>query len=273
MEIFQYDFMLRGLTGGVIVAFIAPIIGIFLVLKRYSLIADTLAHVSLLGVAVGLLLGFNPFLTAVGSSLLASWGVEKLRTGKRVYGETALALFLSGSLALAAVILSLYHNLNFNLFSYLFGSIVTVSFADIIMISILALVILATVSFYFKDLIYVSFDEDLAQVSGVRVKFINMLLIMTASLAIALAIPIVGALLISALVVIPVVTALQLRKSFLQTIFYAEFFSIFSVISGIFLAYYLNLSTGGTIVLVTLGSFIFVWIAKISKVSFFEKNS
>ena len=141
------------------------------------------------------------------------------------------------------------------------------------MILILALVILATVSFYFKDLIYVSFDEDLAQVSGVRVKFINMLLIMTASLAIALAIPIVGALLISALVVIPVVTALQLRKSFLQTIFYAEFFSIFSVISGIFLAYYLNLSTGGTIVLVTLGLFIFVWIAKISKVSFFEKNS
>ena len=131
-NIFQYGFIVRGLEAGVIVGIIAPLIGIFLVLRRYSLIADTLAHVSLAGIAIGLLLGINPVLTALGTAVVASLGIERLRTSKRVYGESALALFLSGSLALAVVILSLAHGFNANLFNYLFGSIVTVTTNDVI---------------------------------------------------------------------------------------------------------------------------------------------
>src|SRR3989344_6637537 len=140
---FQYSFAVRGIEAGAIVAIIAPLIGIFLVLRRYSLIADTLSHVSLAGLAIGSLLGINPILTALGATLLSSLGIERLRTSKKVYGESALALFLSGSLALAVVLLSIDRGLNVNLLNYLFGSILTVTSLDVYIIAILALTVIA----------------------------------------------------------------------------------------------------------------------------------
>lgn len=260
MDIFQYGFIIRGLEAGVIVAVIAPAIGIFLVLKRYSLIADTLAHVSLAGIALGLLLGINPVLTALGTAVAASLGIERLRISSRVYGESALALFLSGSLALAVVILSLTHNFNANLFGYLFGSIVTVTATDVWIILVLAVVVIGMLLIFYKSLVYVAFDEEAAKVSGVPVHRVNTVLIILAALTVALAIPIVGVLLIAALIVIPVVTALQLKKSFALTIIYAEAFSVFSVVAGILASFYFNLSTGGTIVLIMLAVFTGVFI-------------
>ncbi|MFZ2979335.1 MAG: metal ABC transporter permease, partial [Candidatus Magasanikiibacteriota bacterium] len=230
-NILQYGFVVRGLEAGIVVAIIAPLIGIFLVLRRYSLIADTLSHVSLAGISIGLLLGLNPMVTALGSTVLASFGIERLRTSKKVYGESSLALFMSGSLALAIVLLSLSNGLNANLFNYLFGSIVTVTANDVFMISLLAIVVVITLFTFYKELVYVTFDEEAAKVSGVPVRFINTTLIFLTALTVSLAMPIVGVLLIAALIVVPVVTALQLRKSFIQTIIYAEIISIFSVIS------------------------------------------
>jgi len=261
-NIFQYSFIIRGLEAGIIVAVIAPLIGIFLVLRRYSLIADTLAHVSLAGIALGLLLGINPVLTALGTAVVASLGIERLRTSKRVYGESALALFLSGSLAVAVVILSLAHGFNANLLNYLFGSIVTVTNYDIGIISILAVVVILILSIFYKQLVYITFDEEAAKVSGVKTRLINTILIILAALTVALAIPIVGVLLIAALIVIPVISALQLKRSFKQTIMYAEIFSLFSVISGIFFSFYFNLSTGGTIVLIMLAIFIIAFLRR-----------
>lgn len=236
-------------------ALIAPLIGIFLVLRRYSLIADTLSHVSLAGIAIGLLLGINPIFTALGASVLASLGIERLRTKSKIYGESALALFLSGSLALAVVLLSLAHGFNSSLFNYLFGSIVTVTTTDVYTILVLAAVVVVVLFAFFKELVYTTFDEDAAKVSGIPTKFINTLLIILAAFTISLSIPIVGVLLIAALIVIPVITALQLRQSFTRTIVYAEIISLFSVVAGIFASFYFNLSTGGTIVLIMLGVF------------------
>lgn len=260
MEIFQYDFILRGMMAGIIIAVIAPVIGIFLVLKRYSLIADTLAHVSLAGISLGLLFGINPIVTALGSSIIASMAIEKLRTSKKVYGESALALFLSGSLAVAILILSLTRGFDTSLFNYLFGSIVTVGIKDVYLILSLAVIAGLIVFIFHKELLYATFDEDSARVSGIAVDRINIILIVLASLVVSLAIPIVGVLLISALIVIPVVAALQLKKNFFQTILWAEFFSILSVVSGIFVSFYFNLSTGGTIVLLMLAIFILVYV-------------
>jgi len=257
LDIFQYSFVIRGLEAGMIIAIIAPFIGIFLVLRRYSLIADTLSHVSLAGIAIGLLLKINPIITAIGSSVLSSFVIEKLRISKKVYGESALAIFLSGSLALAIVLISLAHGFSIDLFNYLFGSIVTVKQSDVFIIGLLgALVILLLLAFY-KELVFISFDEDAAQVAGIPTRSINMLLITLAALTVSLAIPIIGILLISALIVIPVITALQFKKSFKKTILMAEGISLFSVIGGIFTSFYLNLSTGGTIVLITIAVFIF----------------
>ena len=262
LEIFQYDFIVRGLVAGIIVAFIAPLIGVFLVLRRYSLIADTLSHISLAGIAVAFLFGWNPMITTIGITALSSVGIEKLRNTKNIYGESALALFLSGGLALATILLSIGKGFNSNLLNYLFGSIVTVTSNDIITILILAIVIITLLILFYKELVYITFDEESAKVSGLPVRFINTLFIILVALTVSLAIPIIGILLITALIVIPVVTALQLRKSFKKTILYSEIFSIFSVVTGIFISYYFNFSTGGTIVIIMLGIFLLVLLKK-----------
>ncbi|VVA43983.1 Metal ABC transporter permease [Candidatus Roizmanbacteria bacterium] len=254
-DIFQYGFILRGLEAGLIIAVIAPLIGIFLVLRRYSLIADTLSHVSLAGIALGLLLKINPIITALIASISSSIFIEKLRINKKVYGESALSIFLSGSLAIAIVLIGIAKGFNINLFNYLFGSIVTVKQIDVYLIGILGMVVIGLIIFFYKELVYVTFDEESAKVSGINTNFINTLLIVLAALTVSLAIPIVGILLVSALIVLPVVTALQFKKSFKQTILIAEVISIVSVFLGIFVSYYLNLATGGTIVLIALGIF------------------
>ena len=255
-EIFQYSFIIRGLEAGIVVALIAPLIGIFLVLRRYSLIADTLSHVSLAGVAIGFLLDINPVFTAIAAATISSVVIERLRSTRRVYGESALAIFLSGSLAVAVVILGLAHGFNANLFNYLFGSIVTVTQTDVLTIILLGAVVIISVLLFYKELIFISFDEEAAKVSGIPTQFINTILIVLSALAISLAIPIVGVLLISALIVIPVASALQLHLSFLRTLITAEIFSVLSVISGVVASYYLDLATGGTIVIFTLMIFL-----------------
>lgn len=262
LDILQYGFVARGVEAGIMVALIAPLIGIFLVLRRYSLIADTLAHVSLAGVAVGLWLKVNPIITAIAAAVLSSLGIEKLRTAKKIYGESALALFLSGSLALAVVLLSLARGFNANLFNYLFGSIVTVTTADVRIIAILGIIVIVAVAALYKELVYASFDEEVARVSGIPTRLVNTALILLTALTVSLSIPVVGVLLIAALMVIPVITALQLKKNFKQTIVYAEAISVCSVIAGIYVSFYLNLSTGGTIVLILLALFFAVLAGK-----------
>src|SRR3989344_2068347 len=206
-ELFQYSFVVRSFEAGVIIGLIAPLIGMFLVLRRYSLIADTLAHVSLAGIAIGFLLQINPIMTAILSTVLSSVVIERLRISKKVYGESALAIFLSGSLALAVVLISLAHGFNVGLLNYLFGSIVTVKQTDLYTIWVLEAVVATFLFLFYKELVYVTFDEESAQVSGIPTRFINTLLIVLAALTVSLSIPIVGVLLISALMVIPVVTA------------------------------------------------------------------
>ncbi len=265
LDIFNYSFIIRGFEAGIIIAIIAPIIGMFLVLRRYSLIADTLSHVSLAGVAIGLLLGINPLITAVIASVISSAAIERLRISKKVYGESALAIFLSGSLALAILIISFAHGFNVDLFNYLFGSIVTVQQSDVFIILALGLIVLISVILFYKELIFVTFDEESARVSGIPTKFINIMIIILSAFTVALSIPIIGVLLISALVVIPVVSALQFKKGFVESIFIAEGISIFSVIVGIFISFYLNLSPGGTIVILMIIIFVCSFILRDNK--------
>lgn len=252
LEIFQYGFIVRGFQAGIMIGLIAPLIGIFLVLRRYSLIADTLAHVSLAGVALGLLLKINPLMTAIMTSVTSSVLIDRLRLSKRIYGESALAIFLSGSLAVAVVLVSLARGLNANLFSFLFGSILTVKQSDVGMIAAIGTFVILAITALYKELIYITFDEESAAVSGIPTRIINTFFIALAALTVSVAIPIVGVLLISALIVIPVVAALQLRKSFLVTVILAECISVFSVVAGLFLSYFFGLPSGGVIVLTSL---------------------
>lgn len=252
LEIFQYSFMIRAFTAGLIIAVIAPIVGIFLIVRRYSLFADTIAHVSLLGIAVGVLTHTNPILSALVASLIGAIGMEKLKARTKIYGESILALFLSGSLAIATVLISLAKGFNASLLSFLFGSITTVQTSDLYLIGVLGVGILSIMCLVYKELFFISFDEEAAKVAGLPVEKLSFLLMILSAFTVSLSIRIVGVLLIGALMVIPGITAMQFKRSFKQTILLAVVFSLLSVIIGLFSSYYFGLASGGSIVIVAI---------------------
>jgi zinc transport system permease protein len=255
-EIFQFNFMVRAFAAGAIVGVIAPLIGTFLVIRRFSRLADTLAHVSLAGVAVGLLTKTDPVISAVIVSVFTALLVERLRESKKIFGESALALFLWSGMAVAVVIISLARGFNVGLFSFLFGSIATVTTGDLYFIGILGVLVLIMVISFYKELFLVSSDEELAMVSGVNARVFNMILMILAAVTVSFSMRIVGILLIGALMVIPVITAMQFSRSFKQTLIYSVLISLVSVITGLFVSYYFDLASGGTIVLISLVIFL-----------------
>lgn len=254
-EILEHGFMQRALLAGVIIGSMAPVIGVFLVLRRLSLIADTLSHVALAGVAGGLLFHASPLAGALVASLLGAVGIERLRVSGRLFGEAALALFLSGGFAVAIVLISLADGFNVDLFSYLFGAITVVQPADLWVILALGLVVLGAVTALYKELFAITFDEESARVQGVAVDLLNLLLTGLAAVTVVVAMRIVGILLTSALMVIPAVTALRVAGSFRQTLLIAVSCSLFSVLAGMIVSYYFDVAAGGAIVLVALGLF------------------
>ncbi|MBI5135187.1 metal ABC transporter permease [Candidatus Uhrbacteria bacterium] len=256
-EIFQFDFMQRAFGAGIAIAIIAPTIGIFLVVRRFSLISDTLAHVSLAGVAVAALTGTNAILTAMITTVLAAFGIERLRFSRNIFGESVLAIFLSGSLALSSILFGLSRGRAVGLSSILFGSITTVSPGDVRLIVTLAIIVTVIILALYPKLFAVAFDEEVAQVNGLPVQLLNTVIMILAAMSVALAIRIVGALLIGALMVMPVVAALQWKLSFQKSLWLAIAFSLLAVLSGLFISYYWDLASGGTIVLVALLTFTF----------------
>lgn len=244
--------MVRALAAGSVVGIIAPLIGSFLVARRYSLIADSLSHVSLAGVAIGLLTGVYPVYAAIATAVVAAIIIERLRSSRRVSGDSALAIFLSGGLAIAITLLGIAGGFTVDLFSYLFGSITTVREVDVWTVGILGIVVGGAIALLYKELVFVSFDEEVAQVSGIPAKLLNTILVILTAVTVALSMRIVGALLVGALMVIPVVAAMQLAKSFKATVWYAIAIGLVSVIAGLFAAYYIDIPAGGAIVLVSL---------------------
>lgn len=256
LEIFHYEFMQRAFVAGALIGLTAPLIGIFLVVRRYSLIADTLAHVSLLGIAIGLILNINPFVTAIIASVIASIVIEQLRSEKKLLTESVLSLFLSGALAMAVVLISITKGFNANLYNYLFGSISIVSANDIYIIIALASILIFAVLYFFKDLFLLSFDSELAIVNKVPVKFINLFLAILAALQVSISIRAVGVLLIGALMVIPVITSFQFGLGFKKTLILSIIFSEVSIFFGLYISYYFDLASGGTIVMLNLLFFV-----------------
>ena len=248
--------MIRAFIAGIIVAGMAPLIGMFLVVRRFSYMADTLAHVSLVGVALGVLLNVNPVIAAIIFALVSAFFIERLRAYKRISGESVLSLFLFGGLAVSLVMLSLSNGFNVDLLSYLFGAIATVTSFDIIIISILSLAVIIIVARFYKEFLLLSFDEDLAKVQGVKIHTLNLVLIMLSAITVALAMRIVGLLLIGALMVIPSITAMLYKKGFFNTMILAITLSVASAVLGLFFSYYFDIASGGSIVLIAVVFFI-----------------
>lgn len=248
-EAWSYDFIRKALLVGVLIALCCSFLGVFLVLKKFSMIGDGLAHVSFATVAIALLLSASPLPVSIPLVVLASLAILKLAETAELHGDAAIGLVSSFAVAAGVVIASLANGFNVDLMSYLFGSILVIRDADIALSVILALLVIVAVIAFFNPLFAASYDEEFAQVSGIRVKRGNQLIVVLTAITVALGIRVVGTMLISSLIIFPTVTALQLSRSFKGTIALSSIVSVSCVLIGIFLSFLFDLPTGGTIVM------------------------
>ena len=255
IDIFSYSFMQRALVSGILVGILCAVLGVFLVLRRLSLIGDGLAHVTFGSVALALALKAQPTyvtLAALPVVLLSSLGILKLTEKARIYGDAAIGIVSAAGIAGGIIIAGASGGFNVELFSYLFGNILAISSSETILAGVLFCVVIAVVTVNYNRLFAITFDEELARSSGIKVERINALLALLTALTVVLAMKLVGILLVSALLIIPPVTALQVARSFRLTIILAALFAVFSVTAGILLSFSLNLPSGGIIVLLNI---------------------
>jgi len=251
-EILSFAFVQRALLAGALIAAVCSILGVFLVLRRLSLIGDGLAHITFGSVAVVLLVGISPLyitLAALPLVMISSLVILKLTHSKKIHGDAAIGIVSSIGIAVGIVLASLSGGYNVDLFSYLFGNILTVNQTELLLSFIIFLIVVSCVIFFYHDLFAVTFDEELAQSMGIKTKRINILLFILTALAAVLTMKVTGIMLVSAMLILPPITALQLSISFRMTIIAAVIFSILSVICGIIFSFLLNLPAGGTIVI------------------------
>lgn len=261
-ELWQYSFMQQAFIAGVIAACLCPVIGLFLVVRRLALIGDGLGHISFAGVAAGWLWGIYPVYTASLFAVLGAVVIETLRTQRRQFADTALAMVFYTGIASAIVLTSMVRTAANNLLGYLFGSIVTVSRQDVLAIAVLAGMVLLIITAFYKELVYVSCDEEAAKVNGLPVAALNMGLAILTALTVAVAMRVVGLLLVSALMIIPVAASLQLARSFRGALFLAVFFAQISVFTGLTASFYFDLAPGGTIVLIGVAIFTLIYAGR-----------
>jgi zinc transport system permease protein len=258
LGIFHYEFLQNAFLTGILIGLLAPLLGVFIVVRRLSLIAYALSHVTLAGIAASLLLeksfaqfsGLNPLYLGMFFSVGGSLFIEKLRAVYKHYQELAIPIILSSGIGLGVIFISLANGFNTDLFSYLFGSVTAVSRTDLWVILIISLFVISLVISLYKELFLLSFDEEYAKASGIAAKTIHFFFIVMVALVIAASMRIVGILLVSSLMTLPVAASIRITKGFKQTIFMSIIFGEISVLGGLFTAYYLNLAPGGTIVMI-----------------------
>jgi len=241
--------MNRAILAAVLVGATAPAFGVFLVLRRLSLIADTLSHVALAGVAIALLTKTFAPVVALVATTTAAVSIEELRMRRLLPGDAALAVFLYGALALAVVLISIADGFNSTLFSYLFGSVLTVTQTDLWWMASLAVVITVFMLILSSELAQIAFDPDLARINGVRVHLLNLGLAVLTGATITVSMRVVGVLLVGALIVIPVLVSLRITKGLTRTVVASSLVGIFVAVVGMIIAYYADIAPGGTVVL------------------------
>lgn len=261
MSILQYPFMQRAFLVGILLAVIAPCIGMTIVLQRKSMIGDALSHTSLAGVAIGILLGINPILGATGTCIAAALSIEFIQRKIPRYSEMAIAIIMSTGIGLAGV-LSGFTKSSGNFNSFLFGSIVAISDMELRMVVIISVCVLAAFLLLYKELFYIGFDERAARIAGVPVRLVNFIFTMLTALTISIASRTVGALVVSSLLVIPVACGMQIGRSYKMTLASSVIFAVFFTVSGLTLSYYWKLKPGGTIVLTGVVCFVVIVILK-----------
>jgi zinc transport system permease protein len=262
MEAFQYQFILKALLVGSLIALSSSVLGIFLVLKKFSMIGDGLAHVSFATVAIALVLDASPLFVSIPIVIAASFLILKLNEKADLHGDAAIGLVSSFSVAFGVLLASVSSGFNVDLFSYLFGSILVISNTDVYMSIALSTVVVTGLLVFYNALFAVTHDEEFAEVIGIDAKLMNRVIAVLTSITIVLGIRVVGTMLISSMIIFPTVTALQLSKSFKQTIVISVLVSIFCVITGVLASFVFNLPSGATIVMFNAVCFVLFFTIK-----------
>lgn len=261
LEMFEYAFMQKAFLVGILLAIIIPLIGVIVVLKRLSMIGDALSHTSLAGVALGLLLGIEPIVGAVVVCVVAAFSIETIRRRLPRYAEISISIIMSVGIGLASVLTGFIDDgAAFN--SYLFGSIVAITDTEVLMVVIVTVIVVATFLLLYKELMFITFDEQGAILAGLPVKKINFVITLLTAITVSVAARSVGALIVSSLMVIPVACAMQIANSYKKTVLYSVLFAVAFTVVGLVLSYYFNLKPGGTIVLTGVVVLIPLMVAK-----------
>lgn len=257
LDLLSYGFMQRAFLAALFIAGIAPMLGVFLVIRRQSLMADTLSHVSLSGVALGFFLNLNPTMTTMIVVVLAAILMEYLRGLYRSYSEISIAILMAGGLALALVLMNLSDGSSAtSIQSYLFGSIVTITHDQVIFLGILFVVTVILFALFKRPMYVLTFDEDTAHVDGLPTHMMSMLFNVLTGVAIAVMIPIAGALLISAIMVLPAAISMRIGKSFNIVLLLSVIIGLVGMLGGLTSSYYLDTPPGATITLAFIAMFL-----------------
>lgn len=262
LHFLNYEFIQRAYLAGSFIAVLCAMLGLLLVLRRLSLIGDGLSHVSFGAIALGLFFGIYPFYIAIPIVVLASFLILKLTEKAKIYGDAAIGIVSSVGIAGGVILASLSHGFNVDLFSYLFGNILAISNQEVYLSVGLSLLVLAIIIFLYNDLFSATFDEEYAKVSGVKTKRINTILTFLTAITVVLAIKVVGIMLVSALLILPAVTALQIAKGFKTAMITASVISIFSVFVGITISFYGDLPAGATVVMINFAFFVLSFLVR-----------
>ena len=276
----KYEFLQNAFLSGMIIGMIAPLLGVFIVVRRLSLIADALSHVTLAGIAGSLYLSqsfvglatLNPIYLGIVASVSGSILIERLRRLYKHYEELAIPIIMSGGLGVSAIFISLASGFNTDLMSYLFGSVSAVSRQDLYIVLAVAIIVFIFLFAFFKELFVLSFDEEYAKASGLPAKWVHFLFMIVVALVIAASMRIVGILLVSSLITLPVAAAMRMAKGFKAAIIYSIVFGELAVVIGLVSAFYLNLAPGGTIVVTSIIILLIVILAKKLFVQFSAKG-
>lgn len=266
-EMFEYTFLVRAVVVGLLVSLCAALLGVSLVLKRYAMIGDGLSHVGFGTLAIATAMNAAPLTVSVPVVVLAAFLLLRINENSKIKGDAAIALISTSSLAVGVVVISLTTGMNTDVCNYMFGSILAMSKNDVALSVILAIIVLALFVLFYNKIFAVTFDESFARATGVKAGAYNMLIAFLTAITIVLGMRMMGALLISSLVIFPALTSMRLCKKFKSVTICAAFVSVICFFAGVVISYIYAVPTGASVVIVNIAGFFLFWAERFLPVS------
>jgi zinc transport system permease protein len=265
INILQYQFVERAIIAGLFLGIVCAVMGVFLVLRKMSLIGDGLAHISFGAIAIGIVFGFYPLVTAIPLVIIASLIIYALTRKHIIEGDAIIGILASLGLATGVILSSISTGFNVDIFSYLFGNILSITQSELLFVIIGSIIILSVIILFYQEFMAIAFNPEQAKISGIPVTILDILFSIITALTVLMSIKLAGALLVSALIILPASSSLQLAKSFKNTMLLAIVFALVSILIGIIISFILNIPTGATIVAVNAVIFFAILIIKLLK--------